>query len=112
MDEKLIVVLAIIASLAGVFLLFLFAERLNYDEVTIEKINNERMSEMIKIKGEVTSVNNIGNVTFIKIRQPNYMDVIVFEEIKLDSGQTVEIIGQTEEYENKMEIIAHRLRAE
>lgn len=110
MDEKILIVVAFIGSLAGILILFALSETIEYSEKTIEKINAERIEDMIKLNGEVTKVNNIGNITFISVRQPSYIDVIVFDNISLFPGENVEIIGKSEEYNNKMEIIAHRIR--
>ncbi len=81
MNEKVLLVIAFLGSLAGLFALFVFSENLDYNEKTIEKINAERIEDMIKLKGEVTSVNEIGNMTFISVMQPNYIDVIVYRPI-------------------------------
>jgi DNA/RNA endonuclease YhcR with UshA esterase domain len=110
MKEKLILVIAFLASLAGIFTLFFLVENLDYGEQTIEKINEERISDMVKIEGDVIEVSDLGNITFISLMQPNYIDVVVFDEIELYSGERVEIIGMSEEYEGEMEIIAHRIR--
>jgi DNA/RNA endonuclease YhcR with UshA esterase domain len=110
MNEKIILAMAFIGSMIGLIALFLFVENLDYGEKTIEKINAERIRDMVKIKGEVVSVNDIGNLTFISLMQPSYMDIVVFDHVDLFSGEKVEIIGSTEEYEGKMEVIAHRIR--
>ena len=110
MNEKIILTIAFIASLAGIFGLFIFSENIDYNEKTIEKINAEKIQDMFKIKGEIAKVNAVGNLTFISIMQPNYIDVIVFDNISIYEGEYVEIIGKGEEYEGEMEVIAHRIR--
>ena len=111
MNEKTLLLIAFFCSLAGLFALFLVVENLDYSEKTIEKINAERIEDMIKLKGDVVSVNEVGNITFISVMQPNYIDVIVFDNnITLFSGDRVEIIGKGEEYKGDMELIAHRIR--
>ncbi len=111
MNEKVLLVIAFLGSLAGLFALFVFSENLDYNEKTIEKINAERIEDMLKLKGEVASINEVGNMTFISVMQPNYIDVIVFDKnITLLSNDRVEIIGKGEEYKGEMELIAHRIR--
>jgi len=110
MNEKLLLTIAIIGSLTGLLVLFLLSENIQYQEKTIEKINAERIEDMIKINGIIDRVSNVKNLTFISLTQPSTIDVIVFHNITLFQGENVEIIGRTEEYEGEMEIIAHRIR--
>ncbi|MBD3164484.1 hypothetical protein GF323_04740 [Candidatus Woesearchaeota archaeon] len=110
MEEKIIVFVAFLGSLAGILILFSLSESLDYDIKTIEKINSEKMQDMIKINGKVIEVNSMENITFIRVQQPSYIDVIVFDNMTVPAGTRIEVIGQSEEYQNKMEIIAHRIR--
>jgi RecJ-like exonuclease len=110
MSEKAMIFAAFLCSLIGLFALYFIAENIEYGEKTIEKINNEKIEDMIKINGEVIKAMNNGNVTFLSIRQPTDMEVIVFQGVNVATGQKVEIIGKSEEYNGKMEIIAHRIR--
>ncbi len=110
MNEKILLLVTFLLSLVGLLGLFFLSERLEYDEQTIEKINAERMQEMVKIKGEVVRVTALENVTFISVQQPSSIDVIVFENISVFEGEQVEVIGKGEEYKGEMEIIAHRIR--
>jgi aspartyl/asparaginyl-tRNA synthetase len=110
MGEKLMLFIAFILSLLGIIALYALSENIDYNEKTIEKINSEKILDMVKIVGEVERVGNSGNVTFITIQQPETIDVVVFDKIELNEEDNVEIIGKSEEYNNKIEIIAHRIR--
>ncbi|MCK5283377.1 MAG: hypothetical protein KAK00_08275 [Nanoarchaeota archaeon] len=110
MNEKIILLTAFVGALFGLLALFFLSENLDYSEKTIEKINEERIEDMIKVEGQIVDFRNSGNVTFISLVHPSYMDVVVFDDIALRNGDNVEIIGKGEEYNNKMEIIAHRIR--
>ena len=110
MQEKYILLIAFIGSLTGLLILFFLSEKLEYNEETIEKITAERIKEMVKIKGEIGAVRHTGNTTFLSVKQPTVMDVVVFSNISLFKGEQLEIIGRGEEYNNKMEVIAHRIR--
>lgn len=110
MDEKVLLRIAFIGSLIGLLALYFLSEGIDYSEKTIEKINDEKIQEMFKIKGEVNTVRNQGNVTFLSIKQPSVIDVVVFDNVSINEGNSVEIIGQGEEYNGKMEVIAHRIR--
>jgi len=111
MKEKTLIVISLLGSLAGLFALFLFSEHLDYNERTIEKINSEKIEEMIKITGEVVSSRSAGNVTFITITQPSEMDIVVFNgDLAFSQGEKIEVIGKREEYNGKVEIIGQRIR--
>ena len=84
---------------------------MDYEEKTIEQINAEKIKDIVKVKGKVDSVSNVGNVTFIRVIQPGYMEVLAFENISLYEGEMIEIIGKIDEYEGENEIIAHRIRS-
>jgi DNA/RNA endonuclease YhcR with UshA esterase domain len=110
MNEKIILTICFLFSLAGLFGLYLFSESMDYSEKTIEKIKGEKLQEMIKLQGEVIRSTTVGNVTFITLEQPSTIDVIVFDNVTIYPGERVEIIGKSEEYNKEMEIIAHRIR--
>ena len=111
MNEKTLLLISFIGSLAGLLGLFFLSQHLDYGEQTIEKINTERIQDIVKIEGEVSHVSKGENITFILVKQPSMMDVIIFgKNITLYEGDRVEIIGKGEEYNGKMEIIAQRIR--
>jgi len=110
MKENLLIILAFIGALFGLLVLFFLSETLTYEEKSIEKINSERLSEMIKIKGSISHVRHSDNITFITIAQESTIDVVVFDSIGVITGDYIEVIGLSEEYQNEMEIIGHRIR--
>ncbi len=110
MDERLLLFASFFFSILGILALFVMSDNIDHDEVTIEKINQERIESMVKLKGEIIDVSDSGNLTFIRLMQPNYIDVVVFDLVDLVQGDEIEVIGKREEYKRKTEIIAHRIR--
>jgi DNA/RNA endonuclease YhcR with UshA esterase domain len=110
MNENALFLISFLLSLAGLFVLFLLSESLDYTEETIQKITAERLADMVKIEGEITRVTNLANVTFLSVQQPCSLDVVIFENATFLPGEYIEVIGKGEEYEGKMEVIAHRIR--
>ena len=49
MNEKMLIFIAFLGSLAGIFSLYLLTESIDYSAKTIEKINSEKIQDMIKI---------------------------------------------------------------
>lgn len=111
MNEKMLLSICFLFSLAGLFGLFLLSEHLDYDEKAIEKIKGEKLQDMVKLEGKIIRVTTLENITFITLEQPSSIDVVVFDNVTLYQGEKVEIIGKGEEYNGKMEIIAHRIRS-
>ena len=112
MDDKTILRIALVCSLVGVFILYLVSDNINISESNINKINKDNVNEYVKIKGIVTKITDLEKVMFIEITQPSSVDVIVFKDknISLNERDHVEVIGKTEEYNGKKELIADRIR--
>jgi hypothetical protein len=110
MNEKLLLLIAFIGAICGIFALFTLSMSLDYSEKTIEKMNSEKIEDMIKVQGEVASASGNGNVTFISIKKDCYLDVIAFGDANLNIGEKIEVIGKSSDYDDKKEIIAERIR--
>jgi DNA/RNA endonuclease YhcR with UshA esterase domain len=110
MQDRTLIIISFLGSLAGLFALFLLSENIDYSEPSIEKIRNERILDMVKLEGEVMSVSALDNITFLSLVQPSSIEVIVFDPLNISKGERVEIIGKGEEYNGEMEVIAHRIR--
>jgi len=114
MKEKTLLKIALICSVVGIAMLYIFSEGIEIDESTIENINKGNVGESIKIKGVLSRVSSADNAVFLEITQPQTLSVILFKEkdinITLEEGDYVEIIGKIEEYKGKREVIADRVR--
>ena len=110
MDEKKLLTIALFAALIGIFILYLLSESLDYNENSIEKINQEKLKDMMKVKGTISQATNLDNVSFITIEQPATLTIVLFDNLSVSKGEEIEVIGQSEEYEGEMEIIAQRIR--
>ena len=116
MKETLLLKIALILTLAGLFVLYILSDNINVKEINIDKINDERIGNMVKILGRVDKVTELDKVTFIDVSQPATAKVVVFREkekddaLELEQDDYVEIIGKIEDYEGEMEVIAERIR--
>lgn len=114
MKEKTLLKIALICSVVGIALLYIFSEGIEIDESTIDKINKGSIGESVKIKGVLSKVSNAENAVFLEITQPQTIDIVLFKDkhtnITMEEGDYVEIIGKIEEYEGKREVIADRVR--
>ena len=111
MQEKTLLKVSLIAIIVGLSFLFLYSEELDLKSVeTLEGIPNE---ETVKLKGKIVQLRQAENTYFLKIEGSKIetSDVILFpeEDLFLKEGQFVEIVGDTEEYKGKKEVIANKI---
>lgn len=110
MNEKTLLKIALICSLLGIIALFIISNALEVNERVISEIDETDLGYNIKVKGVVTNIRNMGSVLIINMVQLEKIDVVVFnDELVLNKGDYVEIVGKLEEYEGKLELIADRI---
>ncbi|MAG60294.1 hypothetical protein CL619_00760 [archaeon] len=108
LNEELLKKIVISGSIIGIVFLYWFAGTITLDPIaSLEGIPKDTE---VKLTGEVLSVSQTEKVAFISVANQaiKITEVVVFKDhdIWLDSGDYVEIVGTTEEYEGKMELIA------
>src|SRR3989338_6924991 len=111
MEDRTILTIAFISSLAGIFALYILAGNMDYENTSIAKINDEQLSQKVKLKGSVVNVRSGDGVTFVTLSERKEVDMVVFDNISVQKGEVLEVICQVDEYNGKPEIIAERIRA-
>jgi len=109
MEEKKLLKLALICSLLGTALLYIISLTISQEEKSFSFVEDDEYSV---ISGEVSSVNNYGNVSFVKIYQKMPVDVVIIGNnyVELNKGDFVEVRGTKKEYEGKKEFVADEIR--
>ena len=112
MKETTLLKIALLCSLAGLVLLYFISIKI---EVKNYKPNilNKNVGDDVKFEGTVTKITDRGNVVFINVNQQSPVIVVLFTDennLKLNNGDNVEIIGKVQEYNGKNEIIAQKIR--
>ncbi|HLC95980.1 MAG TPA: OB-fold nucleic acid binding domain-containing protein [Candidatus Nanoarchaeia archaeon] len=112
MDEKSLLRIALAISLVGMAALFFVSSSIDASERTISQIDSDDLGDDVKLVGRISKISQTGSVSFLELTQPSTMDVIVFnkENMTLNEGDYVEIIGEIDDYEGKLEIIGQRIR--
>jgi len=112
MKEKTLLRIALICSVIGVALLFIFSESAEINEKSISDISSGDIGEYVKIKGEVTKALSKEGVIIITIQQPSQINVVLFrkEPLEISEGDFVEVIGKIDDYKGKAEIIGDKIR--
>ena len=110
MNEKTLLKIAIIAALAGVFILYLISDNIVLSESSIGQIEGEEIGSDVKVKGIVDDVYNGEKLSIITITQPESMKVLLFENVSVVVGDYIEVIGEIDEYNGEKEVIGNRVR--
>lgn len=112
MKETTLLKIALICSLIGLIALYFISIKIEVKEYK-PNILNKNIGEDVKLIGVVTKVNDRGNVVFIDVDYKNPITVVLFtdeDNLKLKSGDSVEVIGEVQEYNGNNEIIAQKIR--
>ncbi len=109
MEEKLLLKIALVCSIAGVFLLFIISDEIPPNEKTISNLEN---NENVVLNGKITKINDKGDLLIAELSQYNKISIIIYKKDYLDLrvNDNIEVIGTTEEYNGKQEIIADEVR--
>ena len=110
MKERLLLKIAIICSLAGIFAIYLISENYDLDESSIGSIKEDQIGKDVKLKGVINSIFNGEKATIITITQPEEIKVMLQGNVSLNKGDYVEVIGEVDEYNGELEIIGNRVR--
>ncbi len=110
MQEQILLKIALISAVLGLVALFLVTQRIELSQTQINQI--DQINEDVLIKGVVTRVTDREDLLFLEITKPEKITVIMFKDgiIDIEKGDAVEIIGRTDEFEGKEEIIANEVR--
>lgn len=113
MQEKLLLKISLIGALIGILILFFLSEHfINVDEVSIEKLDELNEGTDVKIKGIVRRLTDLEKIAILDISQPKSVTVILFKEgnLTIKEGDYIQVVGEIEEYEGKMELIANEIK--
>jgi len=111
MKEKTILKISLVLVFIGLTFLYFYSSELNLS--AIENYDNLPSAESVKTTGIVEQVSVSDKVTFLKMSAltEQQLDVIVFnnQNLFVQPGDTVEVLGQMEVYNGKSEIIASQI---
>ena len=109
MKDSTLLKISLIVSILGILFLFFISESIKIEDVN--EVNNlkEHKEETVKIKGVVEQVTKTESATFLKVKQPSLVTVVVFEPLDITSGNYVEVTGKVDEYNDEYEILADKV---
>ena len=114
MKEKTLLKIALGCSVTGLFILLVLSHSLEVTERSIATIDATTIGDDVKLMGKVDRVTVLDKVAFIEVMKPESISVVLFkdeeQEMNIAQGDYVEIIGEIDEYEGKMQVIGNRVR--
>lgn len=112
MKENTILKIALICSLIGLIVLYFVSAKIELKDYKPNFLDKD-VGDDVKLNGIVTKISDRGDVVFIEVSQQAPVTVVLFtddDNIRLKSGDNIEVIGEVQQYNGKKEIIAEMIR--
>lgn len=112
MKETTLLKIALICSLVGLAILYVASTKIEARDYEPNPLN-KNIGDDVKLKGTVTKITDKGDVVFVEVDQINPVTVVLFTDdnnLGLNSGDGIEVLGEVQEYKGKNEIIANKIR--
>lgn len=111
MQEKTLLQVSVLMLLVGLTFLYFYAEEISLP--TSSQLQNLPPEEKVRVQGTISRINQQEKVAFIELQGERIetMEVVLFsdENLYLQEGDYVEILGTLENYRGKPEIIASQI---
>ncbi|MBW3021109.1 hypothetical protein KY334_07475 [Candidatus Woesearchaeota archaeon] len=106
MEEKILLIISLIVMSLGITGLFIL-----YETQDLEEVSNieTHLENTVKISGKIKKIDVRDDLTFLEIERTNIVKVIFFEELDLNDGQDVIIIGDVDKYKGEYEILGKKI---
>jgi len=111
-NERDLLMISFIFSLIGILSLFYLTFSLDIKHYDIFSLSKENLDKVVMVKGVIESYAETPGLYLITLRDDTgKITVVVFkdEELSLQKGLSVEVIGSVVEYKDSLEIIAKQI---
>ena len=112
MKETTLLKTALICSLLGLVILYFISAKIDVRDYRPSQLN-ENVGEDVKLIGTIAKISQNDNVAFLEINYQSAVIVVLFtgdKNLSLKINDSVEVIGEVQEYKGKNEIIAQKIR--
>ena len=114
MKEKTLFKIALVCSLVGLVALFFVSDRIEVREIDVGKITATDIGKEIKVLGRIERISDTDKVMFLEVGQEKVetVSVVLFkeEEIKLEQGDYIELLGELDDYKGEVSIVANAVK--
>ena len=112
MKETTLLKTALICSLLGLVILYFISAKIDVKDYKPSRLN-ENIGDDVKLTGTIAKISQNDNVAFLEVNYQNPVIVVLFtdnENLSLKIDDTIEVVGEVQEYKGKNEIIAQKIR--
>ena len=112
MKEATLLKTALVCSLLGLIILYFISAKIDVKEYKPSRLN-ENIGDDVKLTGTISKISKNDNVVFLEVDYQSPVIVVLFtdnENLSLKAGDSIEVIGEVQEYKGKNEIIAQKVR--
>ncbi len=106
MDDNLLMKISLTTAIFGILILFFISENIAY----ASDINTADAGSKVIIKGRVVAVDVYNNSQIISILPYTKTRIIMFDKKDINIDDSIEVIGQVDDYKGQKEIIAEEIR--
>ena len=109
MDEKTLLKISLMASIAGTALLFIISLNLGNDDKNFQVLN---LGDYSTVSGRIGKVYANENITFLTIYEDRPFTAVVIGKsyINFSEGDVVEMRGAVQDYNGKKEFVVDEIR--
>lgn len=112
MEEKTLLKIALICSIIGILIIFIFADRLEPSLINISDISKSFIDQEVKIQGVIISSRVTSSTVMLDVKDDTgIIKIILFddESFDADKGQIVKVLGSVKEYNGVLEIESKKI---
>lgn len=112
MKETTLLKTALICSLLGLAVLYFISSKIEIGNYKPSQLN-ENIGDDVKLTGTITKISQSENAAFLEVDYQSPVVVVLFtgnENLSLKVYDSIEVIGEVQEYKGKNEIIAQKVR--
>ena len=112
MKEKDLLKVSLVFSLIGILIIFILTGTLEVERYNIGSLSKENLDDTVKVKGIIENYGETPGLYLINLKDDTgKITVVIFkdEELELQEGLEIEIVGDIVEYEDEIEIIAKEI---
>ncbi len=112
MEEKKLLILALISGTIGILILFIISEKINLEVSSINSITSKDLNQEIKVKGTITSIKETPKLLIINIEDRTGSIIITTfsKELPFEKNTNIEVQGKIIDYNNQLEIQAKTIK--
>jgi len=112
MEEKKLLILALISGIIGILILFVISEKINLEVSNINSITLKNLNQEIKVRGTITSLKETAKLLIINLEdKTGSITMTTFsKELPLEKNTNIEVQGKIIDYNNQLEIQARIIK--